>query len=86
MAPRYVRNHRTRGHRLGNNPPLVLVAPPSTANNACDFRVSPNYVRVVTNVDHNVYTIPTRIHDRALLALAQPCGVKAPLTFDPKRS
>jgi len=57
MLPRHVRYHRARCDRLGNNPPLLLIAPPSAADNARYFRVTPNNLRVVTNVDHNVHTI-----------------------------
>ena len=40
-------------------------------------------VGVVTDVVHNVHTIPIRENsDRALLAFFQLCGVKAPLTED----
>ena len=53
MPPRHVRYHSTRCDRLGNNPPLLLIAPSS----ARYFRVAPNDLRVVTNVDHNVHTI-----------------------------
>ena len=63
MLPRHIRYHRARCDRLGNNPPLLLIAPPSAADNARYFRVAPNNLRVVTNVDHNVHTIldPKRI-------------------------
>ena len=73
MPSRYVRNHRTRRDRLGNDPPLLLIAPPSAADHARylraalnDLRVvtaALNDLRVVTNVDHNVHTIlyPKRI-------------------------
>ena len=62
---------------------MDTVAPPSAADNARYFRVAPNDLRVVTNVDHNVHTIlDPKNHDRALLAVTQLCGVKAPLTFD----
>ncbi len=37
--------------------PLLLIAPPSAADHARYFRVAPNDLRVVTNVDHNVHTI-----------------------------
>jgi len=57
MPPRHVRYHRTRCDRLGNNPPLLLIAPPSAADHARYFRVAPNDLRVVTNVDHNVHRI-----------------------------
>ena len=50
MLPRHVRYHRARCDRLGNNPPLLLIAPPSAADNARYFRVAPNNLRVVTNV------------------------------------
>ena len=81
MLPRHIRYHRARCDRLGNNPPLLLIAPPSAADNARYFRVAPNNLRVVTNVDHNVHTIlDPKNRDRALLAVTQLCGVKAPLT------
>ena len=57
MLPRHVRYHRARCDRLGNNPPLLLIAPPSAADNARYFCVAPNNLRVVTNVDHDVHTI-----------------------------
>ena len=50
MLPRHVRYHRARCDRLGNNPPLLVIAPPSAADNARYFRVAPNNLRVVTNV------------------------------------
>ena len=34
MLPRHIRYHRARCDRLGNNPPLLLIAPPSAADNA----------------------------------------------------
>jgi hypothetical protein len=63
MAPRYVGNHRTWCDRLGNDPPLLLIAPPSATDDARDFRPAPNNLRVVADVDHNVHTIrdPKRI-------------------------
>ena len=64
MPSRYVRNHRTRRRdRLGNDPPLLLIAPPSAADRARYLRAALNDFRVVTNVDHNVLTIlyPKRI-------------------------
>ena len=63
MLPRHIRYHRAWCNRLGNNSPLLLIAPPSAADNARYFRVAPNNLRVVTNVDHNVRTIldPNRI-------------------------
>jgi hypothetical protein len=63
MPSRYVRNHRTRRDRLGNDPPLLLIAPPSAADRARYLRAALNNLRVVTNVDHNVHTIlyPERI-------------------------
>ena len=83
MLPRHIRCHRARCDRLGNNPPLLLIAPPSAADNARYFRVAPNNLRVVTNVDHNVHTIlDPKNRDRAPLAVTQLCGVKAPLTID----
>ena len=60
MPPRHVRNYSTRYVCLGNDPPLLLIAPPPAANYARYFRTAPNNVRVVTNVDHNVHTIPTK--------------------------
>ena len=82
MLPRHIRYHRARCDRLGNNPPLLLIAPPSAADNARYFRVAPNNLRVVTNVDHNVHTIlDPKNRDRAPLAVTQLCGVKAPLTL-----
>src|SRR6516162_1154054 len=69
MAPRHIRNYRTRRDRLGNDPPLLLIAPSPPANHPRDFPAARNNIRVVTNVDHNVHTIPresrsctTRIH------------------------
>jgi transposase len=63
MVSRYIGNHRIRCDRLGNDPPLLLVAPPSAADDARDFRPAPDNLRVVTDVDHNVHTIrdPKRI-------------------------
>jgi hypothetical protein len=63
MPSRHVGNHRTRCERLGNDAPLLLVAPPTSADDARDLRPAPNNVRVVTDVDHNVHTIrdPSRI-------------------------
>jgi hypothetical protein len=82
MPPRHVRYHRTRCDRLGNNPPLLRVAPSPAADHARYFRVAPNDLRVVTNVDHNVHTIhDPKNHDRGPLAFTQLCGVKAPLTY-----
>ena len=45
------------------NPPLLLVAPPTPADDARDLRPAPNNLRVVTDVDHNVHTIrdPSKI-------------------------
>ena len=57
MPPRHVCYHRTRRDRLGNNPPLLLIAPPSAADPARNFRVAPNDLCVVTNVDHKVHAI-----------------------------
>ena len=57
MPSRHLRNYRTWCDRLGNNPPLLLVAPSPAANCARYFDAAPNDVRVVTNVDHNVHTI-----------------------------
>src|SRR5262249_22822713 len=56
MPSRYVRNHRTRRDRLGNDPPLLLIAPPSAADRARYLRAVLNDLRVVTNVDHNLHT------------------------------
>src|SRR5271168_2525613 len=70
MASRHVGNHRTRCDRLGNDPPLRLAAPPSAADDARHFRAAPNNLRVVTDVDHNVHTIPdprTIMHARVSL-------------------
>jgi hypothetical protein len=63
MPSRYVRNHRTRRDRLGNDPPLLIIAPPSAADRARYLRAALNDLRVVTNVDHNVHTnlYPKRI-------------------------
>ena len=63
VPPRYVGNHRTRSDRLSNDPPLLLVVPPSAADHARYFRAPLNDLRVITNVDHNVHTIldPKRI-------------------------
>ncbi len=58
MSSRHVRNHRTRRDRLGNDPPLLIIAPSPAADHARDFRVAPSELRVVTNVVHNVHTIP----------------------------
>ena len=82
MPPRHVRYHRTRCDRLGNNPPLLLIAPPSAADHARYFRVASNDLRVVTNVDHNVRTIldPNKITIVHCSQSTQLCGVKAPLT------
>src|SRR6202035_3044735 len=46
MLPRHVRYHRARCDRLGNNPPLLLIAPPSAADNARYFRVAPNNLKM----------------------------------------
>jgi hypothetical protein len=81
MSSRHVRNHRIRRDRLGNDPPLLIIAPSPAADHARDFHMAPSDLRVVTNVVHNVHT--TSIHenyDRALLTVIQLCGVKAPLT------
>jgi len=43
--------------RLGDDPPLLLIAPPSAADRARYLRAALNDLRVVTNVDHNVHTI-----------------------------
>ena len=48
MPSRYVRNHRTRRDRLGNDPPLLLTAPPSAADRARYLRAPLNDLRVVT--------------------------------------
>ena len=58
MPPRDLRNHRTRLDCLGNDPPLLPIAPPPAADHARYFRAAPNNIRVITNVDHNVHTIP----------------------------
>src|SRR5262249_14034015 len=60
MPSRYVRNHRTRRNRLGNDPPFLLIAPPSAADRARYLRAALNDLRVVTNVDHNLHTILSR--------------------------
>src|SRR5262249_15600259 len=82
---RYVRNHRTRRDRLGNDPPLLLIAPPSAADRARYLRAALNDLRVVTNVDHNVHTIlyPKRIAIVHHSPFTQLCGVTAPLTVSP---
>jgi hypothetical protein len=60
MPSRYIRNHRTRRDRLGNDPPPLLIAPPSAADRARYLRAALNDLRVVTNVDHNLHTILSR--------------------------
>src|SRR6516225_9964533 len=45
-----------RGTRV--SPPLLLIAPSPPANHPRDFPAARNNIRVVTNVDHNVHTIP----------------------------
>src|SRR5439155_19198729 len=40
MPSRYVRNHRTRRDRLGNDPPLLLIAPSSAADRARYLRAA----------------------------------------------
>src|SRR4029434_8394162 len=84
MPSRYVRNHRTRRDRLGNDPPLLLIAPPSAADRARYLRAALNDLRVVTNVDHNVHTIlyPKRI----AIVHHSLCGVTAPLTSNAQAS
>ena len=57
MPSRHVRNHGTRGDCLGNDPPLLLIAPSPAADHARYFRVAPSDLHVVTNVVHNVHTI-----------------------------
>src|SRR5262249_56404912 len=47
MPSRYVRNHRTRRDRLGNHPPLLLIAPPSAADRARYLRAALSDLRVV---------------------------------------
>ncbi len=79
MPPRDVRHYGARCDRLGNDPPLLLVTPMPTGNHAGNFRAAPNRIRVVTNVIHNVHTIPTE-PDRAPSGLSPPCELKAPLT------
>src|SRR5580692_1988435 len=63
MAPRHIGNHRARCDRLGNDPPLLPVAPSSAADDARNLRAPSYDLRVVTDVDHNVHTIrePNRI-------------------------
>jgi hypothetical protein len=63
MAPRHLGSDSTRCDRLGNDPPLLLVAPPPAADDARNLRAPPNDLRVVIDVDHNVHTIrdPKRI-------------------------
>jgi hypothetical protein len=81
MPSRHVRNHRTRRDCLGNDPSLLLIAPSPAADHARYFRVAPSNLRVVTNVVHNVHSIPIHEnHDRAPLAFITLCGIKAPLT------
>lgn len=57
MPPRYVGNYSARRNRLGNDSPLLLIAPMPAANHTRYFRPATNDIRVVTNVDHNVHTI-----------------------------
>jgi hypothetical protein len=52
-----VRYHGARRYGLGDNPPLLLTTPSPAANHARYFGATPNDLRVVTNVDHNVHTI-----------------------------
>jgi hypothetical protein len=62
---------------MGNDPPLLLIAPPPTADDARDPRPAPNNLRV----DHKVHTIrdPQRIAImRAHIALDYT-GSKPPL-------
>jgi len=58
MPSCHVRNYGTWRDRLGNNPPLLLIAPSPAADYARYFHVAPSDLRVVTNVVHNVHTIP----------------------------
>jgi hypothetical protein len=82
MPSRHIRNNGTRRDCLGNNPSLLIIDPSPAADHARDFRMAPSELRVVTNVVHNVHTIPIREnHDRALLEFFQLRGVKAPLTL-----
>jgi hypothetical protein len=85
MPPRHVRSHCTGCDRLGNNPPLLRIAPPSAPDHAHDFRAALYDLRVVTDVDHNVHTIChlEKTHDRARPHFTQLCGVKAPVTTLP---
>ena len=80
---------RATSCRLARNLPGTPIRfhPTSAADNARYFRVAPNNLRVVTNVDHNVHTIlDPKNRDRALLAVTQLCGVKAPLTVKQRRA
>jgi hypothetical protein len=52
MPSRHVGNHRTRSNRLGEDPPLILIAPSPPSNYARYFLAAPNHICVVTNVDH----------------------------------
>ena len=42
MPSRHIRDNGTWRDCLGNNPSLLLIAPPSAADNARYFRVAPN--------------------------------------------
>jgi hypothetical protein len=46
------------GEYGSNNPPLLLIAPPSAADDARDRRPALNDLRVVIDVEFNVHTIP----------------------------
>jgi len=60
------------------NPPLLLFTPSPTADHTRYFRVAPNHLGVVTNVDHMCTRSRSHEnHDRALLAFTQLRGVKA---------
>jgi hypothetical protein len=61
MPPRHVRNYCTRRDRLGNDLAFLLSLPASARNHARYFGVTPNDLRVVTDLDHNVHTVHFRI-------------------------
>src|SRR6476660_2694245 len=68
MPSRHIRDNGTRRDCLGNNPSLLLIAPSPAADHARDFRVAPSALRVVTNVVHNVHTIPIPRESRSCTA------------------